>query len=262
MMAAVLADGTTTLKNCALEPEIVSVAEWLNSCGAKITGAGTSTMTIHGTAGKLLQAKSHPYEAIPDRIEAGSYLILGALSAKDLTIENCRPEHMEAPIQLLRNSGVNISVGSDGKSLVLKNDKSAHEFKPFNIRTHEYPGFPTDLQSPMVTFLSQVSGESTVLETIFEGRFKFTEDLTKLGANITIMNPREIIVRGPTAFGELRDGDVLQAHDIRAGFAVVIAAILAKGTCRVSNVHYIDRGYAKIEEKLRGIGVKIERKAE
>jgi UDP-N-acetylglucosamine 1-carboxyvinyltransferase len=257
MMAAALSNGTTVLKNCAMEPEIQSVADWLNQCGAVINGAGTTTITIKGTGGKLLKATS--YETVPDRIEAGSFLLLGALCASDLVIENCRPEHMEAVINLLKSSGVPIETDATSVRIV-GNTAPTNTFTSFNIRTHEYPGYPTDIQSPIVTYLTQVNGESIVLETIFEGRFKFTEELIKMGASITAMNPREILIKGPTPLKELPAGEMLSAHDIRAGFAVVMAALVGTGTFTVSNVHLIDRGYEQLEDRLRAIGAQIERK--
>lgn len=265
MMSAVLARGTTILKNCALEPEIANVAEWLNASGAKISGVGTPTITIQGTGGRLLSAKK-PFVTIPDRVTAGSFLILGALCAEELLIENCRPDHLEALTRLLIESGVKIKINSD--SILVSNDSagdkvSAKKFLPYkavpNLRTHEYPGFPTDLQSPLVTFLTQADGESTVFETIFEGRFKYTEDLIKLGANITTMNPREILIKGPTPFRELPPGEVLTAHDIRAGFAVVLAALIGKGKSIVQNVHLIDRGYERLDLVLKNLGADVER---
>jgi UDP-N-acetylglucosamine 1-carboxyvinyltransferase len=257
MMAASLASGTTVLKNCALEPEIVNVAEWLNECGASIEGAGTSTMTIKGTGGALLKPKKE-YVTIPDRIEAGSYLLLGALCAKDLTLTDCRPDHMEALINLLKSSGVPIEI-SKSEVKITGNTKNNSSFSSFNVRTHEYPGYPTDIQSQAVAYLTQTTGESIVLETIFEGRFKFTEELIKLGATITAMNPREILIKGPSVLSELPQGEVLSAHDIRAGFAVVMAALAGKGTFTVTNVHLIDRGYEKLEERLSAIGADIKR---
>lgn len=268
MMAAVLANGKTVLKNCAMEPEIGNVAEWLNDSGAKISGIGTPTLTIEGTNGKLLSAKKS-FVTIPDRITAGSFLILGALCTEELTIKNCRPDHMEAIVQLLTDSGVKMKIGGDfitvygegndaanSGQVVTKN--STYKSIP-NLRTHEYPGFPTDLQSPLVTFLTQSTGESIILETIFEGRFKYVEELIKLGANIITMNPHEIMVKGPTIFHQLPDDEELTAHDIRAGFAVVLAALTGKGKFVINNVHLIDRGYEKLDEVLRNLGANVER---
>lgn len=253
MMAAVLAKGKTILKNCAMEPEIVNIAEWLNSAGAKIKGAGTTTIEIEGTDGKLLSSKIS-YVAIPDRIEAGSFLILGSLCAKELTITNCRPDHLESVINLLKDSGVDMDIKGD--TIVVR---GVTDPTPFNIRTHEYPGFPTDLQAPIVTYLTQTVGESAIFETIFEGRFKYIEDLSKMGAQITVMNPREILVKGPTSFSELPEKDELRAHDIRAGFAIVLAALIGKGTFIVHNVHLIDRGYERLEERLTNLGAEVKR---
>ncbi len=258
MMAAVLAHGTTVLKNCAREPEIVNVAEWLNQCGAKIRGAGTPTMTIEGTNGKLL-SPSVPYVTIPDRITTGSFLILGALCTEELTIKNCRPDHLVSLTDLLAEAGVEMKIGAD--SITVTNSPSS--LKTYTsiakVHTQEYPGFSTDLQSPLVTFLTQTAGQSAVFETIFEGRFKYIEDLIKLGADITIMNPREILVKGPTPFRQLPDAEELKAHDIRAGFAVVLGALIGKGKFIVNNVQLIDRGYEKLEEVLSELGADIKR---
>lgn len=259
MMAGVLAHGTTILKNCAMEPEIVSIAEWLNSCGAHIDGIGTTTMIIHGTSGKLLKPKNK-YFTLPDRIEAGSYLLLGAICADNIEIKNCVPSHLEAVTNLLIESGVPINVIGESTIKISNNSKIKNSsLKSFNVRTHEYPGFPTDLQSQVVSFLTQVSGESMIFETIFEGRFKFAEDLIRLGANITIMNSREILIKGPSSLSALPDDELLFAHDIRAGFAIVMAALIGKGQFKVSNVHLIDRGYEKLEQRLSSLGANIVR---
>ncbi len=257
MMAAVLAQGTTVLNNCAREPEIANVAEWLNASGAHISGIGTATLTIVGTGGKLLSAKKS-FVTIPDRITAGSFLILGALCAEELTIENCRPDHMESITTLLTESGADIEIKKD--SLVIRNSSKPVVYKPITrVQTLEYPGFPTDLQSPLVTFLTQCSGQSTVIETIFEGRFKYVQDLQKMGAQITQHNSHEVMVEGPTALHEVEGSQQLMAHDIRAGFAIVIAALLGKGTFTVNNVHLIDRGYEKLEETLGRLGARVVR---
>lgn len=258
MMAAVLANGTTTLKNCALEPEITNVAEWLNSCGANITGAGTSTIIITGTNGRLLSPTKN-YVTVPDRIEAGSYLILGALCADSLTIMNCRPDHMDAVINLLRDSGIDIETSPNEIRILNNASKPNNRLSAFNFRTHEYPGFPTDLQAPMVTYLTQVTGQSSVFETIFEGRFKYVDDLNRAGANINISNSREIEVNGPSELSQTASIENLKAHDIRAGFAVVLAALVGNGKFTVTNVHLIDRGYEKLEERLRTLGASITR---
>lgn len=270
LMAAILAKGRVTLKNCAMEPEIVNVAEWLASCGAKIYDVGTTTIDIEGNSGKLLSPKNE-YIAIPDRIEAGSYVVLAALCADDVTVSKCNPLHLESLTDLLQKSGVNMDIKygvSDGSVRIFGNTNRKGVNKSlgsFNVRTHEYPGFPTDLQSPIVTYLTQAAGESTVLETIYEGRFKYIEELQKMGADITVMNPREILIRGPRELKSINNatdgnGSSLLAHDIRGGFAVLIAAICGTGTFIIDNVRLIDRGYEKIEERLAKLGVGIERK--
>lgn len=259
MMAAVLAKGKTILKNCAMEPDIVSVAEYLNACGANIKGAGTPTIEIVG--GRLLESRGKTYVTTPDRIETGSFLLLGALCADNLKIENCNPLHLESTISLLRKSGVPIKITKN--SIEIKNNGKIKNssFKGFNVRTHEYPGFPTDLQAPMVTFLTQASGESTVFETIYEDRFKFIQNLMKLGANITPMNPREILIHGNSKLKNNQTEEQFDAYDIRAGFATIMATLIAEGTSIINNIYYIDRGYENLEKRLVAIGADIKRKS-
>ena len=254
MMAAVLAEGKTVLKNCAMEPEIVSVAEFLNSCGANIKGAGTTTIEIIG--GGLLSAKEKSYITVPDRIEAGSFLLLGALCADNLKIKNCNPAHLEVVINMLKESGLPVVTTKD---MIEIQNNAKSSFKSFNVRTHEYPGFPTDLQAPMVTFLTQAKGESIVFETIYEGRLKFVQNLLKLGAGITVMNAREVLIHGGSELKNHSD-ESLDAFDIRAGFATVMAALVAKGTSVIHNVYYIDRGYEDLETRLKALGADIVRK--
>lgn len=256
MMAAVLANGRTVLKNCAMEPEIVSVAEYLNSCGAKISGAGTTTITIEGV--DKLNSNGNIYNTLPDRIETGSYLILGALCADNLRIEKCNPQHIESLTSLLIESGIKLDIGKDYIEIKDNSKTDLNKLKLFNIRTHEYPGFPTDLQSPIVTYLTQVNGESTVFESIYEDRFRFTQNLIKLGAKITNMNSREILIHGNSNLNNIANEN-LDAFDIRAGFATIIAALVAEGESIINNVYYIDRGYENIVENLNRLGAKIER---
>lgn len=252
MMAAVLAEGMTVVKNAALEPEIEYLAQYLNACGAKIAGAGTPTITIKG--GGLLRSKGKAYVTMPDRIEAGSFLVLAALAGKDVTVSKCNPEHLEAVTDALTRSGVHIEVGKN--FLRVRNDpKKETSFRAMNIKTHEYPGFPTDLQAPMSIFLTQAEGESMVHETIFEGRLGYAESLKRMGADITPMDPHRMLVRGKT---ELRGKD-LESPDLRAGLAFVLAAIIAKGESKVHNIYNIDRGYEAVEERLKAVGVDIKR---
>lgn len=252
MMAAVLAKGKTVLKNCAMEPEIVSLAEFLIECGAKIKGAGTTTIEIVG--GAKLRARGKPYYTLPDRLETGSFLILGALAAKDLLIKNCEPEHVSALLEMLEYAGVKLEVGK--KSIrVLGNTYSNSNLQALNVKTHEYPGFATDLQSPMVVFLTQALGESLVFETIFEGRLNYTAELVRMGADITMWDANRAMVKGSTPL----KGRELESPDIRTGYAFVIAGIIARGETVIHNVYYIDRGYANIETRLQKIGVQVKR---
>lgn len=257
MMAAVLAGGKTVLENCAREPEIANVAEWLNACGAKIKGAGTPTVTIDGAKGKLLKPAAD-FTAIPDRIEAGSFLILGALCAEDMAVENCRPDHLEPVMGLLKRSGVPVEATASAVK-IRGNSMPNSSFRAFDVTTGEYPGFATDLQPVISAYLTQVSGESAVKETIFEGRFKYVDDLKYLGADIRSIGADEIRIEGPTPLKALSDGRQLTVHDIRAGFAVVLAALCAEGNTTISDVHLIDRGYEKLEDRLRGLGANFSR---
>lgn len=253
IMAGVLAEGKTILKNVAMEPEIVSLVDFLNLCGAQIVGAGTPTIEI--TGGTLLKAKGRKYKTIPDRIETGSFLILGALCAEKLKICDCFPQHLEVLTEMLKNSGVEIEVGEDYLMIVNNGEKQNKDFRAFNIKTHEYPGFPTDLQAPLTVYLTQVTGESLVFETIFEGRLNYTDDLKIMGADIKMWDSHRVTITGPT----LLKGKELDGPDIRTGFAFIIASLVAKGESIINNVYYIDRGYAKVEERLQQIGVEIKR---
>jgi UDP-N-acetylglucosamine 1-carboxyvinyltransferase len=193
MMTAVLARGKTILRNAASEPEIPALAEFLNNSGAKIKGAGTSTIEIIGTAGRLLKAKK-PFEVIPDRIEAGSFLIIGALLGKNLKIRNCVPEHLFTFISALKDAGVNLKIKSD--SIIVSRPKI---LKSTDIKTREYPGFPTDLQAPFTVLMTQAKGQSMIFETVFDGRLNYVEDLNRMGANIVMCDPHRILVHGPTS---------------------------------------------------------------
>ena len=233
MMAALCAKGVTTLRNAAMEPEIAHLAEFLNTCGAHIEGAGTPTIVIRG--GELLHARGKAYQTMPDRIEAGSFLILGALAAKELDIINCNPEHIAILIDMLGRSGVPITVLKDRVSIRGNGGISNRKFKAMNVRTHEYPGFATDLQAPMTVYLTQVTGEATVFETIFDGRLNYSVDLVKMGADITVFDQHRIRVKGP----KLLSGRELEGPDLRAGLAYCIAAIVAKGKSVINNVYHI-----------------------
>jgi len=249
LMTAVLAKGKTVLKNCALEPEVASLGEFLNECGAKISGLGTSTITIEGNG--LLTGGRHEYKTIPDRIEAGSFIILGALAASDLKVVGCEPKHLDALINLLRESGVSLEVGEN----FVRVGSSKKKYQAVDVKTHEYPGFPTDLQAPLAIFLSQANGESFIFETIFEGRLNYLEALSRMGLEAKNLDTHRAIIYGPRKL----EGKEIESPDLRAGLAYVLAAIVASGRSVVHNVKYIDRGYEKIEERFQKIGVKIER---
>jgi UDP-N-acetylglucosamine 1-carboxyvinyltransferase len=258
LMAAVLAEGTTTLKNVALEPEVTDLAEFLRDAGAQISGIGTGTLTIVGTNGvPLAYEQQKPHSVIPDRIEAGSYLVLGALCAENLTITHCNPAHLELPLTILKDMGIPIET-SDTTIMISHNTKPTNTLIPTSIRTHEYPGFPTDLQAPFMILCTQAVGESVVEEMIFEGRLAYTADLVSMGADITVAHPHRAVVKGPNKLA----GKELYTPDLRAGLAYIIAACVAKGTSLIHNIHWIDRGYENAEEKLRAIGVAIQRISE
>lgn len=253
IMAAVLAKGKTVLKNCAMEPEIVDLVTFLKSCGAKIKGEGTPTIEIIG--GKMLSSGKKVYKAIPDRIETGSFLLLGLLACDNLEITNCNPVDIESLTTPLLDAGFKFQIHKD--KIVIKDNSKIQNSKlnTFNIKTHEHPGFPTDLQAPATVLLTQLKGEAHVHETIFEGRLNYTEDLVKMGANINMWDANRVTVKGPNS---LR-GKELWGPDIRAGLAFILAAIVAKGQSIINNVYYIDRGYERIEERLSSIGVDIKR---
>jgi UDP-N-acetylglucosamine 1-carboxyvinyltransferase len=244
ILAAVRAKGKTVIDNAAKEPEIVNVATFLNNMGAKIRGAGTSTIKIEGV--DHLHKCFH--EVIPDRIEAGTYVIIGALCGKELKIDNIIPEHIEALLSKLEEIGVKLQVGSD-YVVVSKRDN----YKPTNIKTAVYPGFPTDLQQPITALLTQCNGKSKIEETIYENRFMHVPYLVDLGADITVKNRTATII-GPT---KLKGSEVV-ATDLRAGATMVAAALVAKGKTRITNVEHILRGYENIVEKLKNVGAKIE----
>ena len=249
MMAAVLAEGETMLENAAMEPEIPYLAAYLNACGAHIEGAGTPTIKIIG--GTLLHAGGKPFVVPPDRIETGSFVIFAALAGEDITITHCDPTWVEAPLGLLRAAGVNIETGKD----FIRVRKSDVPYKMVSVRTHEYPGFATDLQAPMAVFMSQCEGEGSILETIFDGRFRYVDDLVVMGADLTVMNPHRILIRGPHELSRKE----LESPDLRAGLAYILAATVASGTSTINNAYVIDRGYEHIEERLQKLGLDIRR---
>jgi len=243
MLAAVKAKGKTVIDNAAKEPEIVNVATFLNNMGARITGAGTSTIKITGV--EHLHGCFN--EVIPDRIEAGTYIIMGALCGKNLKIENIIPEHLDSVLSKLVEIGCNLKIDDNSVTISM-----VDEYKPTNIKTLVYPGFPTDLQQPFTVLLTQCNGKSKVTETIWENRFMHIPYLCNMGADITVKNQTATII-GPTSL----KGTEVVATDLRAGAAMVIAALKASGTTTILNVEHILRGYENIIEKLEKVGAKI-----
>lgn len=244
MFAAVKAEGTTIIDNAAREPEIVNIAMFLNSMGAKITGAGTSTIRIKGV--KNMHSSVH--EVIPDRIEAGTYIMIGACACKSLVIENIIPEHLEALTQKLLEMGVDLKI--EDESIYVSNK---NKLKAVKIKTQVYPGFPTDMQQIMSSLMTKAEGRSVIEETIYENRFQNLYEIKKMGANVEI-NSNKGYIFGPT---KLR-GKTVNATDLRAGASLVLAALIAEGTTTINNADYILRGYEHITEKLTSLGAKIE----
>ena len=244
ILVATKASGTTIIENAAKEPEIVNVATFLNNMGAKIIGAGTSQIKIVGVD-KLHKCM---HEVIPDRIEAGTYIIAGSLAGDNLKISNIIPEHVESLTSKLIEIGVDIKEGND-YMIVSKGDK----YKKTKIKTLGYPGFPTDLQQPITTLLTQCRGISEVHETVYERRFQNVEYLNKLGAEIKL-NDDKAFIYGPSKL----KGKKVTATDLRAGACLVLAGLVAEGTTTIENVDHILRGYENIIEKLSGVGAKIE----
>lgn len=246
MLAAVKAKGKTVIDNAAAEPEIANVATFLNNMGAKIKGAGTSTITITGV--KYLHSCFH--EVIPDRIEAGTYLIMGALIGENLRIENMIPNHLEALIAKLTEAGVEMEIGLDNILI-----KGSNNYKPIDIKTLVYPGFATDLQQVMSVFLTQCQGRSSIEETIYENRFQSLLELEKMGANVKIRpDNHKATIRGKTP---LHGADV-NSTDLRGGASLLVAGLIADGITNIDNISYILRGYDHIIEKLTNVGAKIE----
>ncbi len=244
MLASVLATGTTIIRNAAKEPHIVNVATFLNQMGASITGAGTSEIRIKGV--KKLSGCVH--EVVPDYIETGTYLIAGALCGENLKIENAIPDHLEALLSKLKEIGVPLEVAKDSITL----GKGEH-YKAVSIKTAVYPGFPTDLQQPFTSLLTQCEGQSKVEENIFENRFMHSPYLNEMGASITASGKIALISGKTTLIGK-----EVEATDLRAGASLILAALCAEGETVITKVEHVLRGYEGIIEKLQNVGAKIE----
>lgn len=249
MLAAVAAEGQTIIANAAKEPHVVDVANFLNMMGANVKGAGTDVIRIQG--GRRLHGCT--YAVIPDQIEAGTFMIAAAATRGDVIINNVIPTHLEAISAKLMECGVAVSEGDDGRDFFIRVSADKRP-RAVNIKTLPYPGFPTDLQQPMMALLATAEGNSFIMENIFENRFNHVPELAKMGASISISS-RTATVEGV----ERLYGAPLCASDLRAGAALVIAALAAEGESTISHIHFIDRGYEFLEQKLRALGADIKR---
>lgn len=249
MLAAVAAEGQTIIANAAKEPHVVDVANFLNMMGANVKGAGTDVIHIQG--GRRLHGCT--YAVIPDQIEAGTFMIAAAATRGDVIINNVIPTHLEAISAKLMECGVTVTEGDDGRDFFIRVSADKRP-RAVNIKTLPYPGFPTDLQQPMMALLATAEGNSFIMENIFENRFNHVPELAKMGASISISS-RTATVEGV----EKLYGAPLCASDLRAGAALVIAALAAEGESTISQIHFIDRGYEFLEQKLRALGADIMR---
>ncbi len=245
LMAAALAEGETVMQNCAREPEVADLAALLNKMGAKIEGAGTATIRVKGVE-KLHGAK---HRIIPDRIEAATFVLAGALTGGDLNVSGCDPEHLSALLQKLHEVGIKTTARGDSVRVEGNGD-----LKAADVITEEYPGFPTDMQAQYMALATQADGTSIVTENIFENRFMHAQEMLRMGANIKIEGSRAV-VRGKSPLS----GAAVLASDLRASASLVLAALVADGETIIDRVYHIDRGYERIEEKLRGVGAQIRR---
>lgn len=245
MMAACLAQGQTIIENAAEEPEIVDLANFLNSMGAKVRGAGTDTIKIQGV--KSLGGTRH--SIIPDRIEAGTYMIAAAITNGDVTINNVLPNHLKPMIAKLKECGVEVTENEDSLRV-----NATNGLKSVDVKTMPYPGFPTDMQAQFMALLTVANGTSVVIESVFENRFMHVCELNRMGANIKIEG-HSAVVQGASNL----EGAQVKATDLRAGAALILAGLVAEGVTEISDIYHIDRGYVDIESKLRNLGANIER---
>jgi len=246
LMAASLAEGETHLESAAREPEVTDLIEVLIKMGARIEGAGTSTLVVRGV--ERLGGASHTI--IPDRIEAGTFVVAGAISGGEIEVTNCKPEHIRAVLAKLCEMGVDIEAAGPDRLRV----RGAKKLTAIHVTTEEYPGFATDMQAQVMALATQAQGSSEFVETIFENRYMHASEMTRMGADITI-DGRKAVVRGPTPL----EGTTVIASDLRASASLVLAGLIARGETIVDRVYHIDRGYERIEEKLSRLGARIER---
>ncbi len=246
MMAASLAEGTTVLENAAKEPEIGDLADFLTKRGARIVGAGTDVITIEG----VRELKGADHEVIPDRIEAGTYLAAAAMTKGDVTVTHCRPGHLEAVLMKLREAGAEIQAEKDRIRLAVSG-----KLKGTDVKTLPFPGFPTDMQAQMVALMTLAEGTSVITETVFESRFMHVEELWRMGADVRVEGNRVVV-----AGRQHLTGAPVMASDLRASAGLIVAGLAAEGVTEVQRVYHLDRGYERIEEKLRALGALIERR--
>ncbi|HEX8687118.1 MAG TPA: UDP-N-acetylglucosamine 1-carboxyvinyltransferase [Pyrinomonadaceae bacterium] len=248
LMAATLARGTTTLRNAAREPEVEDLADLLNRMGARVRGAGTETITIEGV--EALGAAEHTI--IPDRIETGTFLVAAAITDGELEVKDCQPGHLTAVIERLRGAGVEIE---EVNPTTLHARRSQKGLKACDVQTEPYPDFPTDMQAQYMALLTQAEGSARVVETIFENRFMHASEMQRMGARVRVESNSTAVVEGPAELSGAR----VQASDLRASASLVLAGLAARGETIIERVYHIDRGYEKIEAKLRAVGADIER---
>lgn len=245
VLAAVKADGLTIIENAAKEPHIVDMANFLNSCGADIRGAGTDVIKVYGVE----HLHGTTYSVIPDQIEAGTFMAVAAATGGDIMVQNVIPKHLESITAKLTEMGVEILEGDDWLRV-----RSTLPLQKVNVKTLPHPGFPTDMQAQIGVLCSVANGTSIVNETIYDNRFRYTEELVRMGAKVTV-DARTAVFEGV----EHLNGATIKAYDLRAGIAMVIAGLIAHGTTEVENIHFIDRGYEFLEQKLSSLGADIER---
>lgn len=244
IMSAVLAKGETEIINAACEPEVKALSDMLNQMGAEIRGAGTHNIIING----VKKLNGTEFAIIPDRIEAGSFLCIGVATKSNIKITQCEPGHLEIPIKILKQMGVNLEIGKNYIQI-----KDFKKLKNADITTHEYPGFPTDLQSCYTVILTQANGMSMMHETIYESRLFFTDFLSRMGAKLVLCDPHRVVINGPVKLVAKK----MESPDIRAGLAMIIAGLIARGTTHIDNIQQIDRGYENIEKRLNKLGANI-----
>ena len=245
MMAASLAEGRTVLKNCALEPEIADLARFLNACGGRIEGAGGETIVVDG----VTRLKGGTHRVIPDRIEAGTFLMAAAATGSGITVEGCEPAHLGAVIDKLRECGVVLEAGADGIAV-----RPDGPLRPANLVTLPYPAFPTDLQAQYMALATRAHGVSIITETVFENRYMHVGELRRMGARI-VVDGQTAIVAGPAPLS----GAPVMASDLRASACLIVAGLVAEGETTIDRAYHIDRGYEQVERKFSALGARIER---